>query len=416
MKMQSMILLVLASILSVSALSQEEKSRWNAFYEGTGIAKDLESARQAAYNDLIQKIEVFISSSTQRLVTEEQGHFRDKTVQQVVARSSIVLKDVQEDLTKQSDGLYRVVKHVTRESVRAAFKLRRQQIVEHLRMAESELGDRKGVNLGAALRHYYWAQLLSKIYPDTLSYTFTAGDAFINKTYSSMTAVLPRVLETVLRDIKWSPVRRIDDEAVVWIYAVRYQDRPAFHLRFSYFDGVGQTDGEVRNGETKLTFYFPKQGAADKEVLLNVDFRYEEEMDEMLRLADSLGGSSTIRATVTVELPGIKEPVAKTPVKPQVTPPAVGIPEPVVLLLAQRDGFEKAMGTLNSLVRQRRVVAGSSKDFESLEGLYAVVMGNEGVLAVLRSREKRLHNLETDTEADMKQYAGKRIVWVEVLK
>ncbi|MBS4029146.1 MAG: LPP20 family lipoprotein [Ignavibacteriales bacterium] len=379
----------------------------NEYYTGISQNIDVEKAKQDALKNMLEQIQVFVSSSVKRKLQETNTTLTDTTSVEVIAKSSMQLQEVQEEITKDANDIFHVKKFVAKEMVKKMFAQRKQKILEHLQLAQSEI--EKG-NVGTALKNYYWALLLSEIYPDTISFSFANG-----KTSSNLSAAIPNEMENIVREIKFRATKKIDDENIVWKCNAEYKGKPITNLNFEYFDGQGQSQQEVHNGETKLTFYFSKTENKEREVLLNVNYTYEDEMDELLQLAQSFHNKSTIANTVMFTLPGEKEKREQHSADSVQLNVNSRLPAPISMLLTAKS-FEEVTATLNALAKKNKIIFGSAKDFESREGLYAAVVAQNGIVALLKFEKGKYFDATTGNETDITQFAGKRMIWIEMLK
>jgi len=407
--------IVFALVPSV-LLSQVQSSLSPDDYSGVGIDVNLEKARLSALNALTQQIQVFVSSSFENRTTEINRGLDQRTYSNVVARSVIDLRDVKERSERLEDGSFRVTKYVSKDAVKEMFGRRRERILEHLRIAQQELlGSR--LNLGSSLKHFYWAYLLARLYPDTLSFSISIDSAKRGRS-TNLAVEVPNVLESLIKQLEFRPIKRIEDEIIVWKYGATLNRRPIASLQFNYFDGMGQTEGEVKDGEVKIALFFSKKENREREIVIDVEFKYAGEMDEILHLADTLRTSTTIPNTFTVLIPGGSEiPAVSKPVSlPPERKPPISLPKPLSDLISTGNDFSMTIKKVNTLVKQNKILAGSAKDFESLEGMYGLILGPEGIAAVVKCDKGKYYDASTGKLIDLKGFAGKKITWIEVFK
>jgi len=393
--------ILLIFLIPLKTISQQD----NTYYTGVASNADLEKAKQDAMKSMLEQIQVFVSSSVKRKLSETNTALNETTSVEIIAKSSMQLQDVQEEIMKDADNIFHVKKFIARDIVKKIFALRKQKTIEHLLLAQSE--SKKG-NIGTALKNYYWALLLTEMYPDTISFTFSNGIAT-----SNLSSAIANEMENIVRNIHCSAVKKIDDEHLVWKYNVEYKSKLVSHLYFEYFDGQGQTQGEVRNGEAKLTFYFSQEENIEREILLNVHYAYEDEMDELLQLAHSVRINNTIANTVVFTLPGARtKPNTGATMSDTHT---TNLPAPISTLLTTKN-FDGVTSKLDSLVKKNKLITGSAKDFESREGLFAAIIDQNGIVALVRFEKQKYYNAKNMSEIDITHYAGMRIIWIEVLK
>lgn len=392
--------------------SQTQNVSTSLYYVGEGIDKSQEQARLYALNALMQQIQVFLASSFEHKTSELAKVFRQSTSLTIIARSIMQLRDVQEKLDKQEDGFFHVTKYVTKEAVSRMFAQRRQQVLEHLQIADRELSfcdQNTSCDVGVVLKHYYWAYLLAHLYPDTISF------GALRKNYSSVLVGAPDLLESLIKKVSIQAARRIKDQMIVWQCAATVTGSPISHLLYSYFDGMGQTDGEIRDGQTKLTLFFSDEVDRQREVVLEIEYKYADEMDATLRLADSLVAKGAIPNTVTLVIPGSSETKFLSKSPPETVKAVVQLPQPLRDLLADQNSFEETMKTIERLARQGKIIPGSAKDFESLDGLYGVVLDPHGLSGIIRCEKGKYFDALSKDVVDLRKFAGKRITWIEVL-
>ncbi|MBI3193583.1 MAG: hypothetical protein HYZ34_03825 [Ignavibacteriae bacterium] len=394
---------------SLVLFSQTGMELRSELYVGVGIHSDVDKARESATNNLLQQIQVFVSSTSTRIVQEENANLQDTFRIQTVARSSLMLRDVKETVTKFPEGTFKVTKSVSKDVVRELFAQRRTKILSYIEQAKNELANTKtqGLNLESALKHYYRAWLLASIHPDTVGCT-------INGVFSFVTETAPREIETIVHGISFVPLKEVTDETMTWKYRAMFRGQPVSRLRFEYMDGIGQSVGEVVNGETQLSFFFVDKEQRERELVAEIDYRYEEELDELLAFADSMQQGRTISSTLLFKLPGkknqLEEPLQTNHIVEQTISAALQ------KLLDTRGDLKMFLNELKTLVKGKEIITGNRDDFDSLEGLYGVVISDEEVLAIVLCTNHRFLDVETTQEAEMSTFNGRKIIWIEVLK
>ncbi|MCX6135875.1 MAG: LPP20 family lipoprotein [Ignavibacteriales bacterium] len=399
--------LLLFFIFPLAIFSQVAKISPQNYYIGYGHGQDLEKARSDAYHSLTQQIQVFVTSAINRRVTEDDKVLTENTVLSTITKSSLQLTDVAE-IVENENNEYRVTKFISKENISKMFDIRRKKIIEHLNISESELfATSNSINLGVVLKNYYWALILSRIYPDTISYPFQQDRNNAPQTSSQLAATLPNRIESIINAVVFTPINKIDDEYVVWKCRVDYQSRSVGNLNFSFFDGEGQTEGRVVNGETKLSFYFKDN--REREIDLKIDFKYEDEMDELLHLAEGVSADIKIPSNKNIVFSGLKLLPKRDKVKDS-------IPPVISELLKCRNDLQKTMQCLRDLAKQNKIIVGNDSTFISKERLYRLVLGEQGIIAFLQFKEKKYYDLMTQRYVLTKDYAGKRMTWIEVLK
>ena len=400
---------VLVCILAGSTLQAQSISP-RTHYIGTAESSALDAAREAALRAMVEQIQVFVSSTFSSGLQEHNATIDRSAMARTVARSMITLRDVQESVTRTPEKAYKVTKWVSRESVAEVFRQRRREAEGHLRIAERTL-DTNPVDIAAALRHYYRAFLFASLTPDTLCYNGVTA-----------TAEIPRLMRQLVQHVRFEGVTRMPNELNVWKAAVRCGDRSVGDLDLEYYDGMGQTVVRVQNSQAVFALFFADANRPSRELSLLLEYRYPEELDDLLAIADSMRNGSLFDNRVVVVLEQKSEyrnPKSQTNPKNQIsnqqssmTSPA--LPSAVVSLLQSGSSFDTFLKTLNDLVRQGKVVQGSAKNFDSLEGLYGAVVDKNGLAAMVHCAKGKYTDVQTGAEMNMEEFAGKRIVWIDV--
>ena len=388
------VLLILSSFLSISQTRQD--------YLGTAIGKDLEAVRLTAYQNLTQQIQVFISNKSSRETNENQETFRDSMFSNTVTQSFMSLTDVKEKIEKIDDETFKVTQSVSRSSVQKMFDTRRKRIVDYLNEAERMRIDSRtssSVPLQELLDNYYQAYLLNAIYPDTLTYYF-------NSQQTTLEVGIPNIINEVVRSIEFIPIKQIDDEYVVWKYLVLFNGKDVSKLRYSFFDGMGQSDGEVHNGETQITLYYSKKEKSERQIQFQLEYLSSNELDNILGLAKKFISTAPLQKVFLIKIPG----EARSSISDQKPPTAL------LGLIKAKSNFESIINEIDLLVKKGTILKGKPSDFETLNGLFCVVVDKPGLMALLRNTNNKYYDYISEKEVELKQYSGKRILWFELLK
>ncbi len=96
-----------------TATSQTLHDVSNTYYIGRGEHALLEEARSFALSNMVEQIQVLVSSSFHSIASENNSGLRDSTYRSTLSKSSIMLRDVQETI-EQGQGVYRVTKFVSK--------------------------------------------------------------------------------------------------------------------------------------------------------------------------------------------------------------------------------------------------------------------------------------------------------------
>lgn len=404
----------------------------NDEYIGIAQGKDLQAVKDAAFQNLAQQIQVFISSKSSREMREDNKIFKDSLVSLTVTQSFVSLTDVTEKIEKIENENFKVTKSVSKVNVQKMFDTRRKRILEYLGEADRLRQDsqtKSSLSLQSILNNYFQAYLLNAIYPDTLTYCFTTQA-------TSLAVGIPNIIDEIAHAIEFVPVKQIDDEYIVWKYKARYKGKDVLDFHYSFFDGMGQSDGIVQRGETQMTLYYSSKEKIERQLQVQMEFPSSEELDNTLGTAMKFVNTSVLQKTIPVFVPkdnNVSQPVPESKTVSQPVPESKTVPQPVPeektvstsdhKLPKELDGllklpmtFESTINELKRLVKSGIIVQGRASDFESLNGLYGVVVDKPGLAGLLQNTKNKYYDFLSGRNVMLKDFAGKRILWFDLLK
>ncbi|MFZ1977881.1 MAG: hypothetical protein WAV76_07970, partial [Bacteroidota bacterium] len=278
-------------------------------YVGTAQGRDLQIVRESAFQNLAQQIQVFISSKSYRETREDNKALKDSLFSSTLAQSFMSLTDVRETIDKIDNDNFRVTKSVAKVSVQKMFDMRRKRILDYLNDAERILNEYKTktvVSLQSVLDDYYQAYLLNLLYPDTITYSFDSQAA-------SVAVGIPNRMSALARSLEFIPIKQIDDDYIVWQYSVRYNGKAVLDFHYSFFDGMGQSEGMVHNGEAQLTLYYSHKENKERQSQIQMEFPSPDELDNTLSMASKFLNTAVLQKTITIIVPAEKTAIQPFP-------------------------------------------------------------------------------------------------------
>jgi hypothetical protein len=403
----------------------------DAYYIGRGEHASLDGARSRAYANMVEQIQVLVTSTLRTSTSEHASAVQNSAEQSTLSISSIVLRDVQEQVDEKK-GVYIVVKYVQRSVVHAIFEQRRRQIIDYLNAAEAEVRGSAAVDVHGMLSNYYKAWLMAGLYPDTISYPFAFGGL------SVVSSGIPLAMQRVCDNIVFVPVRKIDDEYTTWKYAVLWAGRPVTTLRYAFHDGLGESEEEVTNGTTQATFLFTDK--RERTIPASIEYHETDAQDALLAAADSMRSPYAPKLAIHFPLPGEARSAQDTVSPGSAAAPSVSVARPAQLDTGDTSAFAhgdspgqhrvlpvglQALADKGSslaffkseiarLSKRGDIVAGKKGDFESLDGLYLIVLDGTGVQTILYYTNGAYINTRSGETITLPDYAGKRTLWVKV--
>lgn len=403
------IIVVSSTLLALVQCNAQETSQ---YYSYSAKNADLTKAQSDALSGLVQEIQSFVKTVLRHDKSEVGRAYNDSTTSSVIAVSSIKLTNVQEKIEREPDGSYRVTKYVSRSAVKEMFDQRKNRILELLGVAQLELGncERNGsINLEIVLKNLYWAYLLASIHPYQINYSFKDESGFPLRDSSEVLEGIRYLFETVVSKIKITPIKRIEDANVVWKCRFEYAGVPISGLDYSFFDGVGQTDGKVKNSESVLTLFFPDSDKKEREVDLSIDFKSQDEMDELLQFADEMVQSRFPSKSIVLLLSSDGKDHAGN----SATMKKDLLPKSVQEILDHNTSLTEVLETLNGMVKKNLIIIGRREDFESPDGIYGLVLDEAGIVTVITEQNGQWTDVLHSRSIERQELNGKKITWIE---
>gem|GEM_PF-1236083 len=418
------IFIILASFSFIAHVkcSAQEMKPFPEYYTYSAENVDLSKAQSDALTGLVQQVQSFVKTVLKHDKSEVGGTFRDSTTSSIIAISSVKLQDVQEKVEKTPDGLYKVTKSISKSAVREMFDQRKVRILELLDVVQTELSNCKrvgSINLEIVFKDLYWAYLLASIHPYQITYTLKDESGEVLRNSTDILEGIRYLFETISSKVRVVQVTRIAETNLVWKCRFECGGIPVSALNFSFYDGVGQTDGKVKNGHSIMTFFFPEKEKKEREVDLAIEYKAQDEMDELLNLAEEVTQAKFSSKSIALSY-GADGKKQETQEKnkegtDQDTTKGNRIPKAIEEVIAQGSSLKTTLDALRTMVKKKRIIVGRREDFESLEGMYGLVLDETGTVALIIEEKGKWMDLIHSKTVETKELVGKKITWVDVL-
>lgn len=229
---------------SVERIKRDKSYQW-----GEGAGSSLEEADREALQNLVQQISVSVVSSYEQ--EEAQMGLNDQTVsrEDIAAKlktfSFATLQNVEQVILSEEPA--RVFRYVKRSEIEKSFQLRRERALSLVEEANRAL---EKVQLGDALKYYYWAMALLNATPQGASYKASVDGQEV-LLYTWCYGQIERIVEQV--EFKVTRIEAFPSYHAVR-FDVRYGGVPVSNLDYQYWigqrysalhsvhDGVGTAD------------------------------------------------------------------------------------------------------------------------------------------------------------------------------
>ena len=236
MKTQGTILMTLVCLISLlfvtpsMAQSWEQVQRSSDYLCGEGYGNSIDEADQQALSDLISKISLNVSASTEG---KDRSVVRNGDVDETSQFSMTVQTWAQATLTNTE----RVILHnepdahvgrwIKKSELHRIFDGRKAKIRD---MVTTALQAEENGKADIALRNYYWALTLLKSlqYPNELTYKEDDGKEHCLVTW------IPTKMEGVFDELKATVAKRDGDNLELFI---TYRGKAVSSVDYTYFDG-----------------------------------------------------------------------------------------------------------------------------------------------------------------------------------
>ena len=212
----------------VAAIKSDASYKWG---EGTG--KTLEEADKEALRQLISHISVSVTSSyvqeNHQLTTAEGERGKEDIELRLSSYSFATLQNVGQIILSEENPA-RVFRYVTDEEVQKSFSARRERALAFIAEADWAL---EKVQVGDALKYYYWALALLHSVPDGENMKIQAGGREVLAS-AWLTERMQKIFDRLV--FKVSKIDGKENYSVI-LFDIYYKDVPVVNLDFQYWMG-----------------------------------------------------------------------------------------------------------------------------------------------------------------------------------
>ena len=245
-------LLFCAFTTTLSAQTYKEIISSDKYIWGEGSGKSSKAANDEALAQISEQISVFINSQ-EALVSSYQSNNSKYNLD--VELESIVKK-------------YKILRYIKKSEIDKVFAMREEKIREMLRVAERAEEEMK---LDVALKHYYWAQSLTRtlLYPNKMTYLAAEGEVL-------PVVWIPNQITNLLKELTFAFDGFTDETNTLGRLHIWYKNQPVTSLDYSYWDGFdwSQTIG-AKDGLGTIEL---RADSAVKSVNIKVEYAYDNEV------------------------------------------------------------------------------------------------------------------------------------------
>ncbi len=271
MKLPVIIFISLWSIsLNLEAQSITEIRKSGRYLYGLGKSEVYEKADQAALSDLISQISVNVEDSLTILRTEIEGDYKEYAHSVVNTYSSGSLSNALR-LEEERGGAYTVIRYLPKTDLNKIFESRKQAIINY---TKEGLRAEWKLQIGDALRNFYWANILLRSHPEYNSLKYVEGNDTLQ-----LKVFLPNRINEIFSNIEIEVQEQSykpEEKYARYTLNLKYKNKDIQNLDYTYkFKNSWSGTVDAANGLAFLEFY-GDDAKKDKEIKIRVEYMYRD--------------------------------------------------------------------------------------------------------------------------------------------
>lgn len=252
------------------SLTVNQIKKSDNFIYGIGESPSYEKADKNALSDLVSQISVTVESSFEIIGTEINLNYTEYAKSVIKTYSGTTLNNVQR-IEDEKDGVYTVIRYIPKEDINKIFEDRKKGITEY---AKEGIRSEWKLQIGDALRNFYWANILLRSHPDYNDmYFHQDNDSVLMKVF------LPNKINDILSNINLSIIEHsyiTEEQYSKYTLGLKYKDGDIQNLDYTYkSDNRWSGTISANNGLAFVEYYGDKQ-KKDREIIIRVEYRYED--------------------------------------------------------------------------------------------------------------------------------------------
>ncbi len=269
-------ILLLLFIISIVTYAQQPSVQYiknsGQYYYGVGIAGTEQEASDAALANLTRNIAIIVSAEFQRNMVETNLKLEETVTSILNTYATATLKNVKTILTPH-DGTIEVLHYIGKNEVEKIFEKRKKLIYDIFQKAEQF---EKDLNLGYALKWYYFSIILMNSIPET------------NIEYNGINLVteIPSRISTIIYNVKFTLIndRKISDQERELVFSIQSQSKPVQLIEFSFWSGSGPNNVRAIDGEGVVRLY--GSSIAFDKLTIDIKYSYYESREEIKEVGE----------------------------------------------------------------------------------------------------------------------------------
>lgn len=290
----------------INSIKNNDNYLWG---EGEGIL--YETAKTNALANLSSKISTQIEVVIIDISNQKNNKLNQNFYSCVKTFSNIALQNVEEfSLKNENETNFKVFVYLKKSEINEVFEQRKQKIFSFIKLA---LEDEEKLQIGDAIRYFYWSLQLIKSMPYPNSIMFKPKDN--TDSYVASTFIDDK-LNDIFSNIKVQISKKVQEKNshVQDVYLnFTYQQQPITNLDFSYHNGERFEPSNGCKDGVGLLELITHQNQEIKDYVLNIEFEYKNQAltdKEVELVLEQVPKSNFSKSRIIIKSASIQHPDA----------------------------------------------------------------------------------------------------------
>lgn len=266
----SLLLITVISVSFVPAQTIKQIRESGKYIYGVGQSEVYEKADQQALSDLISQISVRVEDSLTILRTEEDGDYKENVRSIINTYSSATLTHALR-IEEEENGMYKVVRYLAKVELYKIFEKRGKAILEY---TKAGIRAEWTLQIGDALRNYYWAYILLRSHPD-----YNAMKFFNENDTVLLHVFLPNRINEIFSNINIAVLEddyKPDDKYIKYTLGLKYKNEDIQNLDYSFkYKNSWSSTISANNGMACIEYYGDDAGKY-RDISIRVEYKYQD--------------------------------------------------------------------------------------------------------------------------------------------
>ncbi len=255
--------------INVFSITVDEIMNADNYLFGRGEDSSYRDAELEALQNLSEQFSVLVKSNFEEDAEETNGNVNEYSRSVIQTFSSAFLDNTDKKVIETDDGFI-IFKYLPKSDKERIFTNRKNKVYDYASRGQAYLED---LNIGLAMRDFYWALILLKSIPCYDSFVIMDDNKSVEV---NLKLYLQRKLETILANISFNITKEEQLSNCVTLYIeADYNGDIINDLCFKYFDGEEQILSNIIDGIGIINLPNSYYSVNDRFVI-SLDYKYLE--------------------------------------------------------------------------------------------------------------------------------------------